>query len=154
MVTNQFLTTLVGSLCPGRYFTFSCSVLMISVNLRPFTISSNTHIFTVLSKVEFWAVLFPTILAMAEPLQSQEVRGQQQLCIKYDESHTLICQHHLTLSSVSYSRYCCQRPKIVWRVFVSYLQVLLKPAALTSQLLLLHLTRETCARTLNFLFTR
>ena len=29
---------------PGRYFTFSCSVLMISVSLRSPTFSSNTHI--------------------------------------------------------------------------------------------------------------
>lgn len=65
---KQFLTTFAGSLCPGRYFTFSCSVLIISVSLHPFTISSNTHIFTVLSNFEFWAALAPTILEMAEPL--------------------------------------------------------------------------------------
>lgn len=37
-------TTLWGNLHPGRYLTFSCSVLIISVNLRPFTSSSYTHI--------------------------------------------------------------------------------------------------------------
>lgn len=62
------LTTLGGSLCPGRYFTFSWSVLMISVSLRPFTISSKTHMFTVVSNLSYLAALAPTILAMAEPL--------------------------------------------------------------------------------------
>lgn len=64
-------TTLGGSLCPGRYLTFSWSVLMISVSLRPFTVSSNTHMLTVFSKVEWRAALAPTILAMAEPLWTQ-----------------------------------------------------------------------------------
>lgn len=63
-----FFTTFAGSLWPGRYFTFSWSVLIISVSLRPFTVSSNTHIFTVLSNFAFCAALAPTILAMAEPL--------------------------------------------------------------------------------------
>lgn len=34
------LTTFLGSLWPGRYLTFSCSVFMISVSLRPWMISS------------------------------------------------------------------------------------------------------------------
>lgn len=63
------LTTLGGSLCPGKYFAFSCSVLMSSVSLRPLTISSNTHMFTVFSNVLYFAALAPTILAMAEPLR-------------------------------------------------------------------------------------
>lgn len=62
------LTTLGGSLWPGRYFTFSWSVLMISVSLRPLTVSSNTHMFTVVSNLSYLAALAPTILAMAEPL--------------------------------------------------------------------------------------
>lgn len=62
------LTTLGGNLWPGRYFTFSWSVLMISVSLRPFTVSSNTHMFTVVSNLSYLAALAPTILAMAEPL--------------------------------------------------------------------------------------
>ncbi|MEQ2194709.1 hypothetical protein XENOCAPTIV_001869 [Xenoophorus captivus] len=53
VINQQLLTTLVGSLCPGRYFTFSWLVLIISVSLRPFTISSKTHIFTVLSNLGF-----------------------------------------------------------------------------------------------------
>lgn len=68
---DELLTTLLGSLCPGRYFTFSWSVLIISVSLRPFTISSNTHIFTTLSNLELTAALAPTIFAMAEPLQKK-----------------------------------------------------------------------------------
>ena len=62
------LTTLGGSLWPGRYFTFSWSVLMISVSLRLLIISSNTHMFTVVSNLSYLAALAPTILAMAEPL--------------------------------------------------------------------------------------
>lgn len=65
---QQALTTLWGSLCPGRYLTFSCSVFMISVSRRPPTSSSSTHMFTVFSKVPSRAALLPTILAMAEPL--------------------------------------------------------------------------------------
>lgn len=67
------LTTLAGSLCPGRYFTFSWVVLIISVSFFPFTISSNTHILTVLSNFGFWATLAPTILAMAEPLGCKQL---------------------------------------------------------------------------------
>ena len=65
------LTTLGGSLCPGRYLTFSCSVLMISVSRRPPTSSSSTHMFTWFSKVLSRAALLPAILAMAEPLRGQ-----------------------------------------------------------------------------------
>lgn len=65
------LTTLGGSLWPGRYLTFSWSVLMISVSLRPSTISSNTHMLTVVSNLSYLAALAPTILAMAEPLLRQ-----------------------------------------------------------------------------------
>lgn len=62
------LTTLGGSLCPGRYLTFSFCVLMISVSFLPPTSSSNTHMVTRGSKRASWAALPPTILAMAEPL--------------------------------------------------------------------------------------
>lgn len=62
------LTTLGGSLCPGRYLTFSCCVLMISVSFLPPTSSSNTHMVTRGSKCDSWAALPPTILAIAEPL--------------------------------------------------------------------------------------
>lgn len=65
------LTTLGGSLCPGRYLTFSCSVLMMSVSRRPPTSSSSTHMFTWFSKVLSCAALLPAILAMAEPLRGQ-----------------------------------------------------------------------------------
>lgn len=65
------LTTFGGSLWPGRYLTFSWSVLMISVSLRPSTVSSNTHMLTVVSNLSYLAALAPTILAMAEPLWRQ-----------------------------------------------------------------------------------
>lgn len=58
-------------MCPGRYLTFSCSVLMISVSRRPPTSSSSTHMFTWFSKVLSRAALLPVILAMAEPLRGQ-----------------------------------------------------------------------------------
>lgn len=45
---------------------------MISVSLRPSTISSNTHMFTVVTKRSDLAALAPTILAMAEPLGAME----------------------------------------------------------------------------------
>mmetsp|Transcript_90198 Transcript_90198/g.259939 ORF Transcript_90198/g.259939 Transcript_90198/m.259939 type:complete len:304 (-) Transcript_90198:1142-2053(-) len=60
-------TTLCGSGKPGKYFTFSCSVLMISVNLRPSICSSCTHIVTVFWKSTFRWTFWPTILAIAVP---------------------------------------------------------------------------------------
>lgn len=76
------LTTLGGNLCPGRYLTFSCCVLMTSVSFLPPTSSSNTHMVTRGSKRASWAALPPTILAMAEPLagggaQKVEERGRE-----------------------------------------------------------------------------
>ena len=71
LTVRVLLTTLDGSLCPGRYFTFSWSVLIISVSLRSLTISSNTHILTVLSNFVLVAALLPMILAMAEPLNGE-----------------------------------------------------------------------------------
>lgn len=66
------LTTLGGSLCPGRYLTFSCCVLMISCQLSALMSSSNTHMVTCGSKCASWAALPPTILAMAEPWRERE----------------------------------------------------------------------------------
>lgn len=43
---NEILTTFSGNLWPGRYFTFSCVVLIISVSFLPSIISSNTYIVT------------------------------------------------------------------------------------------------------------
>ena len=76
------LTTLGGNLCPGRYLTFSCCVLMISVSFFPPMSSSNTHMVTRGSKCDSWAALPPTILAIAEPLvggraQKVEESGQE-----------------------------------------------------------------------------
>lgn len=62
------LTTLGGSLWPGRYLTFSCVSLMISVNFLPSIISSYTHIVTLSSKFGSLAAFLPTIFAIAEPL--------------------------------------------------------------------------------------
>lgn len=50
---------------------------MISVSLRPSTVSSNTHMFTVVTKRSDLAALAPTILAMAEPLGAMETHAYQ-----------------------------------------------------------------------------
>ena len=65
------LTTFSGSLCPGRYFTFSWSLFMMSVSFLPLTVSSKTHILTV--EANFWSflTLLPIIFATAEPLQKK-----------------------------------------------------------------------------------
>mmetsp|Transcript_20685 Transcript_20685/g.53450 ORF Transcript_20685/g.53450 Transcript_20685/m.53450 type:complete len:217 (+) Transcript_20685:753-1403(+) len=60
-------TMLVGSLMPGRYLTFSCVSLIISVRFFPSICSSNTHMFTVVSKSAWRSQLLPTMRAMAEP---------------------------------------------------------------------------------------
>lgn len=62
-------------MCPGRYLTFSCCVLMISVSFLPPMSSSNTHMVTRGSKCARQAALLPTILAMAEPLLGGETQG-------------------------------------------------------------------------------
>ena len=41
-----------GRRMPGKYLTFSCLVLIISVNFSPATSSSNTHMFTCKQKVQ------------------------------------------------------------------------------------------------------
>lgn len=63
-------TTFAGSLCPGKYLTFSCVSLIISVSFLPSIISSYTHMVTVSSKFGNRAALRPTIFAIAEPLQT------------------------------------------------------------------------------------
>ena len=52
---------------PGRYLTFSWSVLMISVSFRPSTSSSKTHIRTSSANSSRSLALAPTIRQMAEP---------------------------------------------------------------------------------------
>lgn len=64
----SLLTTFAGNLCPGRYLTFSCVSLMISVSFLPSIISSNTYIVTRSSYCGKFLAFTPTILAMAEPL--------------------------------------------------------------------------------------
>lgn len=70
------LTTFSGSLCPGRYFTFSWSLLMMSVNFLPLTVSSKTHILTVEANFCRFFTLFPMIFATADPLQGDR-RGKK-----------------------------------------------------------------------------
>ena len=51
----------------GRYLTFSCCVLIISVRFLPLTCSWNTHMRTSSSNSSDVSTLRPTILAIAEP---------------------------------------------------------------------------------------
>lgn len=62
-------TTFSGSLMPGRYLTFSCSVLTISVSFLPSIISSYMYILTSGLNFSFLSTtFFPRILAIADPL--------------------------------------------------------------------------------------
>jgi hypothetical protein len=68
-LSSHSLTTFSGSLCPGRYFTFSWSLFMMSVSFLPLTVSSKTHILTVEANFCSFLTLLPIIFATAEPLQ-------------------------------------------------------------------------------------
>lgn len=66
-------TTFSGSLMPGRYLTFSCSVLTISVSFLPSIISSYMYILTSVLNFSFLSTTFlPRILAIAEPLTKKK----------------------------------------------------------------------------------
>lgn len=68
--TYNDLTTFSGSLWLGKYFTFSCVSLIISVSFRPLIISSKTHMDTWLSNWPLcFTTLWPMIFAMVDPLQ-------------------------------------------------------------------------------------
>lgn len=66
---HSILTTFGGSLCPGKYFTFSWVSLMISVSFLPSIFSSYTYIVTRSLKLSKRCAFAPTIFAIAEPLQ-------------------------------------------------------------------------------------
>lgn len=67
-------TTFSGSLMPGRYLTFSCSVLTISVSFLPSIISSYMYILTSVLNFSFLSTTFlPRILAIAEPLTKKKI---------------------------------------------------------------------------------
>lgn len=55
------------------YLTFSCSVLMISVSLRPLMISSKTHIFTSLLKMVYFLTFLLIRMEAAEPLRLESL---------------------------------------------------------------------------------
>ena len=74
--TSGTATTFKGSLWPGKYLTFSWSVFMMSVSLRPFIISSYTYILIVFSNFGLLTTLLPTILAMVEPLYTKNLLFQ------------------------------------------------------------------------------
>ena len=59
-----------GSLCPGKYLTFSCLVLMISVSFCPSIISSYTYMSTRSTQRDgLFLTLLPIIFAITEPLK-------------------------------------------------------------------------------------
>ncbi|KAH3681819.1 hypothetical protein WICPIJ_007259 [Wickerhamomyces pijperi] len=59
---------LTGNWIPGKYLTFSCLVLMISVKLTPLIFSSKTHMSTSLwNKCGLKAAFSATTLAMVVP---------------------------------------------------------------------------------------
>ena len=67
------LTTFSGSLCPGKYLTFSCLVLMISVSFCPSIISSYTYMSTRSTQRDgLFFTLLPIIFAITEPLKCLE----------------------------------------------------------------------------------
>lgn len=73
MTIKFVLTTFGGNFFPGKYLTFSCVSLMISVNFLPSMSSSNTYMVTRSSKFERRAALTPTILAIADPLLIENI---------------------------------------------------------------------------------
>uniref|UniRef100_A0A182LZI4 RNase NYN domain-containing protein n=1 Tax=Anopheles culicifacies TaxID=139723 RepID=A0A182LZI4_9DIPT len=82
-----------GSLCPGRYLTFSCVVLMISVSFLPSIISSYTYIVTRSSNVDNRLALTPTILAMADPLECKANAQKKELVSGTDDANTNLIRH-------------------------------------------------------------
>lgn len=77
------LTTLAGNFFPGKYLTFSCVSLIISVNFLPSINSSNTYIVTRSSKFDKRAAFAPTIFAIAEPLEKKEKWKKKKLNTQY-----------------------------------------------------------------------
>lgn len=65
------------------YLTFSCSVLMISVSLRPLMISSKTHIFTSLLKMVYFLTFLLIRMEAAEPL------GLESLSVRHTSFRSL-----------------------------------------------------------------
>jgi hypothetical protein len=73
----QPATTLSGSLWPGRYFTFSCVVLMISVSLRSPIISSKTHIWRVITNSH----------ASSRSVTADDVHSHKHAPSRWDQTH-------------------------------------------------------------------
>lgn len=91
-------TTFSGSLMPGRYLTFSCSVLTISVSFLPSIISSYMYILTSGLNFSFLSTtFFPRILAIADPLTKKfPLTEYFNLCRKYTSNFSLEhVSHHL-----------------------------------------------------------
>ena len=64
----------------GRYLTFSCSVLMMSVRFLPSTCSWKTHMCTSSSNWSVPSTLRPTILAIAEPQLPEPMMATFSFC--------------------------------------------------------------------------
>ena len=78
----------------GRYLTFSCSVLMMSVRFLPSTCSWKTHMVTSSSNWSRSSTLRPTILAMAEPQLPEPTMQTFSFCRGQGEelTHRSVCR--------------------------------------------------------------
>ena len=78
----------------GRYLTFSCSVLMMSVRFLPSTLSWKTHMVTSSSNWSRSSTLRPTILAMAEPQLPEPTMQTFSFCRGQGEglTHRSVCR--------------------------------------------------------------
>ena len=78
----------------GRYLTFSCSVLMMSVRFLPSTLSWKTHMVTSSSNWSRSSTLRPTILAMAEPQLPEPTMQTFSFCRGQGEelTHSSVCR--------------------------------------------------------------
>ena len=78
----------------GRYLTFSCSVLMMSVRFLPSTLSWKTHMVTSSSNWSRSSTLRPTILAIADPQLPEPTMQTFSFCRGQGEelTHRSVCR--------------------------------------------------------------
>ena len=78
----------------GRYLTFSCSVLMMSVRFLPSTLSWKTHMVTSSSNWSRSSTLRPTILAIADPQLPEPTMQTFSFCRDQGEelTHRSVCR--------------------------------------------------------------
>ena len=105
LVTREIrkVKELSGRAINKGYFTFSCSVLIISESLRSPIISSYTHILISFSKHLYFLAFFPRIMARAEALFLKSNQRSYQFPLPIIATRSLAIIHSillcLTLSS-------------------------------------------------------